>query len=79
MLANDGLHVGEVRAIYGSGDARVVEFLLVHWTHRGEDALVGADEVTSVGDDGVMLGKNAASYADLPAFDPASNPVLHRL
>ena len=79
VLANDGLRVGDVRAIYGSGDARVVEFLLVHWTERDEDALVGADEVTTVGDDGVTLGKHAASYADLPAFDPSANPVLHRL
>lgn len=78
-MAKDGVRVGDVRAIYGSGDARVVEFLLVHWEQRGEEALVGADEVTAVGEGGVMLAKNASSYDDLAAFDPKVNPVLKKL
>lgn len=79
VMAHDGVRVGDVRAIYGSGDARVVEFLLVHWDKRGEEALIAADEVTAVGDGGVMLGKSASFYEDLPAFDPAANPVLKKL
>lgn len=78
-MAQDGVRVGDVRAIYGFGEARVVEFLLVHWEQRGEDALVGADEVTAVGEGGIMLGKNANWYDDLPAFDPSENPVLRKL
>jgi hypothetical protein len=79
VIAKDGVRAGEVRALYGSGGARVVEFLLVHWEKRGENALLGADEVTTVGDGGVVLAKNASSYEDLPAFDPSANPVLKKL
>lgn len=76
---NNGSAIGEVRAVYGSGDARTAEFLLVYWTARGEEALVPADEAMDVGDEGVSLRQSADSYADRPAFDPASNPLLHRL
>lgn len=79
VIDGSGARAGEVRAIYGSGDARVVEFVLVHWTQRGEDALIGADEVIEVAEDGVTLAKDTSSYADLPAFNPAVNPVLRKL
>lgn len=75
----NGSHIGEVRAVYGSGDARTAEFLLVYWTARGEEALVPADEAMHVGDDGVSLRQSADSYADRPAFNPGANPMLHRL
>jgi hypothetical protein len=75
----NGSVIGEIRAVYGSGDARTVEFLLVYWNARGEEALVPADEAMHVGDDGVSLRQSAESYADRPAFDPAANPLLHRL
>lgn len=75
----NGSQIGEVRAVYGSGNARGAEFLLVFWTSRGEEALVPADEAMSVGDEGVTLRQSAASYEDRPAFDPAANPLLHRL
>lgn len=75
----NGSQVGEIRAVYASGNAQGAEFLLVYWTARGEEALVPADEAVSVGDDGVTLRQSADSYADRPAFDPAANPLLHRL
>jgi hypothetical protein len=75
---NDSV-IGEVRAVYGSGDARTAEFLLVYWAARGEEALVPADEAMHVDDRGVSLRQSEASYADRPAFNPASNPLLHRL
>jgi hypothetical protein len=75
----NGTVMGEVRAVYGSGDARTAEFLLVYWTARGEEALVPADEAMNVDDGGVALRQSADSYADRPAFNPAANPLLHRL
>ncbi len=79
VLANDGTQVGEIRAVYGSGNARVAEFLLVLWNKRGEEALVGSDEVTNVTEHGVLLARNEASYEQLASFDPSANPMLHRL
>lgn len=75
----NGVQIGEIRAVYASGNAQGAEFLLVYWTSRREEALVPADEAASVGDEGVTLRQSAASYADRPAFDPAANPLLHRL
>ena len=79
VRATDGALVGEIRAVYGSGNGRVAEFLLVFWNKRGEDALVAADEVTNVSDDGVTLARSGSAYEQLPAFDPSVNPMLHRL
>jgi len=80
VYAVDGTPVGEVRAVYGSGTARVAEFLLVFWNKRNEEALVAADEVTNVNDDGgVVLGRSEASYSQLAAFNPSANPLLHKL
>ncbi len=79
VRANDGTDIGEVRAVYGSGEARVAEFLLVFWRKRGEEALVAADEVESVGTQGVTLSRSEGIYDDLPAFEPSVNPMLHRL
>lgn len=79
VLDMNGSAIGEIRAVYGSGDALTAEFLLVYWTDRGEEALVPADEAMHVDDNGVSLRQSAASYADRPAFNPASNPLLHRL
>lgn len=76
---SNGSAIGEVRAVYGYGNARTAEFLLVFWTARGEEALLPAEEAMHVGDDGVTLRQSAGSYADRPAFKPASNPLLHRL
>lgn len=76
---SNGSAIGEIRAVYGSGNARTAEFLLVFWNGRGEEALVPADEAMHVGDEGVTLRQSAASYDDRPAFNPSANPLLHRL
>ena len=74
-----GSVIGEIRAVYGSGEARTAEFLLIYWNDRAEEALLPADEAMSLGDDGVHLRQPAGGYADRPAFDPSANPMLHRL
>lgn len=79
VQAANGEPVGEVRAVYGLGDARVAEYLLVYWSDRGEEALLNADEVSTITNQGVVLRSNGSSYVDLPAFDPSTNPMLHRL
>lgn len=71
--------VGEIRAVYGAGEARTAEFLLIYWHDRAEEALIPADEAMSVANDGVHLRQSADAYAERPAFDPAANPLLHRL
>lgn len=75
----NGETVGEVRAVYGLGDSRAAEYLLVYWNQRGEEALLNTEEVSTITNQGVVLRSNGASYADLPAFDPSDNPMLHRL
>jgi len=79
VLASNGEPMGEVRAVYGSGESRGAQYLLVFWTGRDEEALLNVDEVDRIGDDGVVLRSSASTYADLPAFRPSANPVLHRL
>ena len=74
-----GTTVGEVRAVYGSGEGLLAEFVLVFWKNRNAEALVPADEVAQVNDKGVTLISSAPAYEALPAFDPSSNPALHRL
>ena len=74
----DGANAGEVRAVYGSGKAQVAEFILVYWHAREEEALVAADEVLNIGSDGAVELR-CISYAELPAYDPSANPLLHRL
>ncbi len=76
---DSGAHVGEIRAVYGSGAGRGAEFLLVRWTARDEDALVPADEVSRIDEQGVTLVSSEATYEQLPAFDPSANPMLRRL
>lgn len=76
---SDGSLAGEIRGVYASGQAQGAEFLLVFWSDRGEEALIGADEVMTIGEDGVSLRSSTGSYRNLPAFDPRHNPLLHRL
>ena len=79
VYGSDGTPAGEVGGLYASGDATGVEFLLVRWRGRGEDALVPVEEVQTIDDRGVILRTSTASYADLAAFDPADNPILRRI
>lgn len=79
VQAANGEPVGEVRAVYGSGESRGAQYLLVYWSGRGEETLLNADEVSTITDSGVVLRSSGSTYADLPAFDPSVNPLLHRL
>jgi hypothetical protein len=77
--AANGEQVGEVRAVYGLGESLAAEYLLVYWTQRGEEALLDAEEVSTITNEGVVLRSNGLCYTDLPAFQPSANPMLHRL
>lgn len=79
VLASNGETLGEVRAVYGSGESRGAQYLLVFWSGRDEEALLNVDEVERIGDGGVVLRSTRLTYADLPAFQPSANPMLHRL
>jgi hypothetical protein len=79
VQAANGEDIGEVRAVYGLGQARSAEYLLVFWKQRGEEALLDAEEVSTITSDGVVLRSNGVCYEDLPAFNPSANPMLHRL
>lgn len=79
VYAANGETIGEVRAVYGLGEARAAEYLLVYWKQREEEALLDAEEVSTITNDGVVLRSNGSSYSDLPAFQPSANPMLHRL
>ncbi|MFN2450505.1 MAG: hypothetical protein ABR508_12070 [Candidatus Baltobacteraceae bacterium] len=74
-----GSRIGEVRAMYGSGEGRLAEFALIYWTARGAEALVSTDQVAGVSSEGVRLIGSQNAYDGLAAFDPSANPALHRL
>ncbi len=78
VVDRSGEPVGEVRGIYGLGQARAAEYVLIHWDARGVDALIPSTEVASLNERVELLG-SASSYDTLPAFDPAANPSLHAL
>ena len=75
----DGAVLGEVRGVYGSGEGRLAEFLLIYWSGRDVEGLLPTDDVAAVSDTGVELIGSAAAYEKLAAFDPSANPALHRL
>ena len=72
--------VGDVRAVYAEGDARIAELLIVRWDARGEDVAIPTTEVASVDDGSVQLIRQEADqYGDLAPFDAASFPTMKRL
>lgn len=79
VKTDDGAVAGEIRGVYASGEARDAQYLLVYWHERAEEALVDADEVMHLGDDGVTLHSSWLVYRDLPAFAPQDNALLRRL
>ena len=79
VLASNDEPLGEVRAVYALGESRGAQYLLVFWNGRDEEALLNVDEVDRIGDAGVVLRSIGAAYAELPAFHPSANPMLHRL
>jgi hypothetical protein len=72
--------VGEVRAVYAEGDARMAELLIVHWDARGEEVAVPTTEVLSVDATGVqMIRQESDQYSDLAPFDAARFPTMKKL
>lgn len=72
--------VGDVRAVYAEGDARIAEILVVHWDARGEDVAVPTTEVASVNDNRVeLIRQESDQYGDLAPFDASRFPTLRKL
>ena len=72
--------VGEVRAVYAEGDARIAELLIVHWDARSEDVAVPTTEVLSVNDGAVhLIRQEADQYSDLAPFDASRFPTMKKL
>jgi hypothetical protein len=72
--------VGEVRAVYAEGDARIAELVIVHWDARGDDVMVPTTEIETIDDAGVQLIRQESDqYADLAPFDPDGFPTMKKL
>ena len=72
--------VGEVRAVYAEGDARMAELVIVHWDARGEDVMVPVTQIETIDDAGVQLiHQEPDQYAELAPFDPAGLPTMKKL
>ena len=72
--------VGDVRAVYAEGNARIAELLVVRWDARNEDVAIPTTEVLSVDDGAVQLIRQESDqYSDLAPFDAASFPTMKKL
>ena len=72
--------VGDVRGVYAEGDARLAEYLVVHWNDRAADLLIPTKDVASLEAKGVVLmGEDPRVYAGMPDFDPGVHPTIRRL
>ncbi len=72
--------VGEVRAAYAEGDARIAELLVVQWDARGEEVAIPTTEVQSVDERGVQLMRRESDqYNDLAPFDAGRFPTMKKL
>lgn len=72
--------VGDVRAVYAEGNARIAELLVVHWDARGENVAIPTTEVESVDDDRVVLMRRESDqYGDLAPFDAGRFPTMKKL
>jgi hypothetical protein len=72
--------VGDVRAVYAEGNARIAELLVVHWDARDEDVAIPTTEVESVDDDSVVLMRRESDqYTDLAPFDAERFPTMKKL
>ena len=78
VSASEG-KVGEVRGVFAIGETRVPQCLLIYWNDTKEETLLDANEVLTISDAGVMLRSMRKMYEILPAYDPQSSPLLHRL
>jgi len=72
--------VGDVRAVYAEGNARIAELLIVHWDARGEEVAVPTTEVASVNDGAVQLIRQEADqYEDFAPWDAGRFPTMKKL
>ncbi|HEY0393866.1 MAG TPA: hypothetical protein VGD01_05175 [Candidatus Elarobacter sp.] len=72
--------VGDVRAVYAEGDARIAELLIVHWDARGEEVAIPTTEVESVNGGAVrLIRQESDQYEDFPPFDAARFPTMKKL
>jgi hypothetical protein len=72
--------VGDVRAVYAEGNARIAELLIVHWDARGEDVAIPTTEVLSVDDNAVrLIRQESDQYSDLAPFDAVRFPTMKKL
>lgn len=72
--------VGDVRAVYAEGNARIAEILVVHWDARGEEVAIPTTEVASVDDSSVrLIRQESDQYEDFAPWDEARFPTMKRL
>lgn len=79
VRCEDGPEAGEVRGVYTTGDSRMPEFLGVRWLGGADEILVPTDQVLRIDGGTAVLSGSQSSYDDSVAFDPAANPLVHRL
>jgi hypothetical protein len=72
--------VGDVRGVYAEGEARLAEYITVHWADRGEVLLIPTKDVAALEAKGVVLMlDDPRAYASFPAFDESKHPTIRRL
>ena len=72
--------IGDIRGVYAEGSARLAEYLVIHLDERSEDLLIPTKDVAALDSKGVILmGDDATTYADVPAFEAASYPTIRKL
>ena len=72
--------VGEVRAVYAEGNARIAELLIVHWDARGEEVAIPTTEVASVDEGAVRLIRQESDHnEDFTSWDASRFPTMKRL
>jgi len=72
--------VGEVRAVYAEGNARIAELLIVHWDARGEEVAIPTTEVASVDEGAVRLIRQESDQTeDFTSWDASRFPTMKRL
>jgi hypothetical protein len=72
--------VGDVRAVYAEGNARIAELLIVHWDARGEEVAIPTTEVASVDEGAVRLIRQEPDQNDdFTSWDASRFPTMKRL
>jgi hypothetical protein len=72
--------IGFVRGVYAEGEARLAEYIAVHWNSRAADVLIPTKDVLSLDARGVVLmGEDPRTYASMPDFDEAVHPTIRKI